>query len=173
MKNFLFTLITALVMTAGAWAQGQVTVTGTGVRLRLGPSMRSETLTDSKGVNIHPKKGQKLECLGEVGDFYKVKFNQRTVFVSKQFATPVGAEQTATPAPKQSNEQRYLIVTGDRVRLRKTPSLQGKIHTYNGATVYLNNGDKLKYMGEEGDFYKVNYQGYYLYISKQYSRFSK
>ena len=172
MKRILFTLLTALVMSVSAWAAGQVVVTGNGVRLRLGPSLRSETLTDNKGVNIHPNKGDKLECLGEASDFYKVKFKGRTVFISKQFATPVNV-RTASPAPQPAaNGQRYLAVTGDRVRLRMSPSLEGKIYTFKGKTVYLNKGDKLKYMGESGDFYKVNYQGNYLYVSKQYARFT-
>ena len=63
-----------------------------------------------------------------------------------------------------------VVVTGTNVRLRKSPSIKGAIYTVNQAPVYPKKGERIKYMGESGDFYKVNYNGNYLYISKQFSR---
>jgi hypothetical protein len=40
----------------------------------------------------------------------------------------------------------------------------------NQAPVYPKKGERIKYMEDAGDFYKVNYNGNYLYISKQFSR---
>lgn len=65
-----------------------VIVTGTNVRLRSGASLKSPALQDAKGNNLHPAKGQKLECTGMKGDFYKVTFNGLTAYISKQYATP-------------------------------------------------------------------------------------
>ncbi len=71
----------------------------------------------------------------------------------------------ATPAnPTQ------VVVTGQNVRLRLAPSLTSATLTYtDGTNVHPRRGQVLTYVGEEGDFYMVNYRGYNVYISKQFS----
>ena len=71
----------------------------------------------------------------------------------------------ATPAnPTQ------VVVTGQNVRLRLAPSLTAATLTYtDGTNVHPRHGQVLTYVGEEGDFYMVNYRGYNVYISKQFS----
>lgn len=173
LKSVLIGIVLALVMSVGAMAQNFVTVTGTNVRLRLQPSLQSETLTTSQGVNIHPKKGEKLECLGESGKFYQVKYKGKVVYLAKQFAQPVGQTATTKQPAKETTAtkgQQYVVVTGTNVRLRKAASLEGAIYSANGKPVYPAKGARLKLMGEEGGFYKVNYQGNYLYISKDFAR---
>lgn len=170
MKKILLTLVMLVVMTMSAIAADYVTVTGTNVRLRLKPSLQSETLTNASGENIHPKKGQKLECLAVSGDFYKVKYQGKVVYISRQFATPSGATKPAVTTPSATG-QRYLVVTGTDVRLRLQPSLQAKTLQRDGVNVHPRKGERIKYMGESGSFYKVNYQGNYVYIHKDYARF--
>ncbi len=64
----------------------------------------------------------------------------------------------------------YVKVTGTNVRLRHQPSLQGAIHKdAKGNTVYPKKGEVLESYGEFGDFYKVNYNGTELFISKQFA----
>ncbi len=65
----------------------------------------------------------------------------------------------------------YIQVTGTHVRLRLSPSLQGKIFTdpY-GNPVYPDKGAILECIGQAGDFYCVNINGYRLYISKKHTR---
>ncbi len=167
MKKTLLTLLLGVALSIGAAAADFVTITGTNVRLRMKPSLQSETLTTSAGVNIHPKKGEKLECLGASGDFYKVKYKGKTVYVSKQFAKPAGAASSGQVA--KTTGQRYVIVGGESVRLRMQPSLKAKTLQHNGVNVHPKKGERIKLMGEEGDFYKVNYQGNYVYISKDYA----
>ena len=41
-------------------------------------------ITDSYGNNLHPDKGQHLDYLGEEGDFYLVRFNGNSVYISKK-----------------------------------------------------------------------------------------
>ncbi|MBQ1610675.1 MAG: hypothetical protein II087_02155 [Muribaculaceae bacterium] len=170
LKSILITAACAMLFSVMAWADAQVVVTGTNVRLRLAPSLNSQTLTYNNGVNVHPKKGEKLTCTGKTGDFYQVIYKGQKVYISKQFATPVstGNKTAATPAANKS--QRYVVVTGVNVRLRKSPSIKGAIYTVNQAPVYPKKGERIKYMEDAGDFYKVNYNGNYLYISKQFSR---
>ena len=168
MKTRLISLLTLALMAISAMATDYVVVTGTNVRLRLAPSLNSETLTNNKGVNIHPNKGQKLVCLGTSGDFYKVKFNGNNVWISKLYAQPVG-NTSATNAAKTTNGQRYVVVTGTNVRLRLAPSTNAKILSSNGKPVYPAKGERIKYMGDAGDFHKVNYRGNYVYIHKSYA----
>ncbi|MBQ4367707.1 MAG: hypothetical protein II786_06465 [Muribaculaceae bacterium] len=170
MKRIVMMLALALAVALSSIAANYVTVTGTDVRLRLQPSLQSETLTNDKGVNIHPTKGQRLECVGETKAFYKVKFNGQVVYISKKFAK---ADAPAAPATKKAvaaaDGQRYVTVTGTGVRLRLQPSLEGKTLQRNGVNVHPKKGERIKLMGEEGDFYKVNYQGNYVYIHKDYA----
>ncbi|GEM_PF-2182427 len=63
-----------------------------------------------------------------------------------------------------------LKVTGRGVRLRTEPSLEGEIfcEKEDGRPTYAMKGDILTYMGEEGDFYHIIYNGHSVYIYKQY-----
>ena len=169
MKKTVVTLILALVLAIGAAAADFVTVTGTNVRLRTKPSLQSETLTTSAGVNIHPNKGEKLECLGEAGDFYKVKYKGKVVYISKKFAKANDAPVSVT-AKTEASGQRYVVVTGTGVRLRLQPSLEAKTLQKGGVNVHPKKGERIKLMGDAGDFYKVNYQGNYVYIHKDYAK---
>lgn len=172
MKKILMTLTLLVAMAVSAVAANYVTVTGTSVRLRMKPSMQSETLTNAKGENIHPKKGQKLECLADAGDFYKVKYQGKVVYISKQFAR-IDGEVVTTKASTATAGQRYVIVDGTDVRLRLQPSLSAKTLQRGGVNVHPKKGERIKYMGESGSFYKVNFQGNYVYIYKDYAHIEK
>ena len=64
-----------------------VVVTGVNVRLRTSPEINDyNIIKDSNGKNLHPNKGERLECIGEDGDFYLVNFRGNNVYISKQFA---------------------------------------------------------------------------------------
>ena len=66
-----------------------VIVTGTNVRLRLTPSIQPDNiLTDYYGNNIYPDKGDYLVYIGETDEFYRVKYQDYIVWISKQFTTP-------------------------------------------------------------------------------------
>ena len=64
-----------------------------------------------------------------------------------------------------------VVVNGTGVRLRFAPSLSAGYLTWaNGTTRSVPKYTKLQYGGwENGDWYKVIYQGVELYISKEYS----
>ena len=62
-----------------------VVIDGSELRLRLGPSLNSNTFKWPDGTNRHPKVGEKFKYLGESGDFYKIDFNGNELWVSKQF----------------------------------------------------------------------------------------
>ena len=161
--------------------QDQVILNGTNVRLRLEPNLQCGWLKDAKGQPIYLKKGTKLTYLGESGDFYQVKYEGKTLYVSKKFAYRASegqpqqssAAQPSRPTPKEnaSTAKGRVVLTGTSVRLRKGP---GTSYDYlkrkDGSPRYLNPGASLKYLGEEGGFYKCSFEGQTVYVSKQFAR---
>lgn len=76
------------------------------------------------------------------------------------------------PGEKSYSTERFIIpvtVKGTNVRLRLGPSTDSPIYAENGKTVYPAKGEKLIYLGETDDFYRVKYKGAEVYISKQFS----
>lgn len=67
----------------------RIIVTGVNVRLRTSPEINNTNIIkDSNGKNLHPNKGDILDCIGESGDFYKVKYLDKEAYISKKFAEP-------------------------------------------------------------------------------------
>ena len=60
-----------------------VVIDGSELRLRLGPSLNSDTYKWGDGTNRHPKVGEKFKYLGESGDFYQIDFHGHRLWVSK------------------------------------------------------------------------------------------
>ena len=63
-----------------------VVIDGTDLRLRYAPSEKSEILKGYNGNNYHPNVGDEFEYLGESGDFYKIDFNGKELWVSKKYS---------------------------------------------------------------------------------------
>ena len=139
-----------------------VTVTGNSVRLRVGPGLNYDFLKWSNGTARCPQKGEKLTYLGENGDWYKVSYAGQTLYIFKQYAKLNGAASTPT----------YKVqITGTGVRLRFGPGLNyGYLVWENGTARSPKKGEKLTYLGEEGDWYKVRYAGSEFYVFKQYAK---
>ena len=64
-----------------------VKVTGTGVRLRRGPSTSAEIYRNASGATVYPYYGDVLESWGEEGDFNKVRFDNQWLYISKLYTT--------------------------------------------------------------------------------------
>ena len=64
-----------------------VVVNGVNVRVRTSPAINDyNIITDSKGKNLHPNKGDRLEYLGDFGDFYKIYFKGYECYIAKEFS---------------------------------------------------------------------------------------
>lgn len=61
-------------------------INGTNVNFRLAPSLNAGILTNSYGYNLHVPKYTRLPYLGTSGNFFKTRYNGRTVYVYMQFA---------------------------------------------------------------------------------------
>lgn len=74
-------------VSAGGSAGGaKVVINGTGVRLRFAPDLNAGYLTWANGATRAPKKGARLEYIGEDSDWYEVRYLGQTFYVSKEYS---------------------------------------------------------------------------------------
>ena len=85
-KKYSTDLVSSAKSSRVGFASDIVIVTGNSVRLRKGPSLNSDIITDFYWNNIHPAKGAHLEYLGEAADFYRVRYNGMECWISKQYS---------------------------------------------------------------------------------------
>ncbi len=168
MKRIL-SLIAAVVLCVSAAMATVVVVDGVHVRMRMSPSTSGEIVTGVDGKPVYPAKGATLTYLGTSGNFYKISYLGTPVYISRDFCHLKEEKAAAKPAVTVSKDK-MVIVDGTNVRLRRTPSLKGEIAlNEEGQTMYPKKGSSFKYLGTSGNFYKINYFGEELYISRDYS----
>ena len=86
-----------------------------------------------------------------------------------------------TPLKQQNNDASYnstnqyytniyVVIDGSELRLRLGPSTSADTFKWgDGSNRHPNVGEKFKYLGESGDFYKIDYKGHELWVSKRYT----
>ncbi len=158
--------------------QKYVVINGTNLRLRFEPNLNCSWLHDGNGAPKYLPKGTRLPYKGEAGDFYRVLYNNQTLYVAKQYSYIQNGSQSSTSrpsaAPAQNNQKFFVVINGTNVRLRVGPGTNYKYFTWDdGSPCYLPKGTYLEYKGEANDFYKCMYQGRVVYISKKFSYVTK
>lgn len=78
-------------------------------------------------------------------------------------------DEEITAATQENGSEKHVVINADKLRFRLGPSTDDEVFTTDGATFYPNKGDRFTYLGESGDFYKIEYNGQELYVSKQYT----
>ena len=69
-----------------------------------------------------------------------------------------------------SGVSRFVVIDGSQLRLRLGPSTSSDTFKWpDGTNRHPNVGDKFRYLGESGDFYKIDFNGNELWVSKQYT----
>ena len=100
------------------------------------------------------------------------KSESQTDTTNVEQTTAISAEEITSDKPLQLSDKKAkkeIIVNGEGVRLRFAPSLNsGYLKTKQGGTLSVQKGTRLQCVGEEGDWYKVVYQGKQYYMSKQF-----
>jgi hypothetical protein len=168
-RSILRAMFLALLFVASLTAAAQYVVsTGNHVRLRTGPSTSYPMLVwNSTGKPVWINKGQSLTYLGDANGFYRVLFDGKSVYISKQFSRLVYPNSGYTSSYSGGSA---VVVNGTHVRLRWGPSLNASIYSNSyGQPIYPARGARLTYLGQSGNWYKVRYNGNVLYISKDYS----
>ena len=63
-----------------------VVVDGVNVRLRWGPSLNAAIYTNNHGKPIYPSNGSRLTYLGQSGNWYKVRYGGKVLYISKDYS---------------------------------------------------------------------------------------
>lgn len=84
------------------------------------------------------------------------------------------ASTTSTQVPKVSSNayegNQVVVIDGSELRLRLGPSTSSDTFKWpDGTNRHPKVGEKFKYLGESGDFYKIDFKGNELWVSKQFS----
>ena len=136
------------------------TVTGSDVRLRLGPGLSYSI------VGTYPK-GTAVKISGSSGNWYEVSINGTYGYMSKDFVNvkseAKAAESTNASIPAPSETLNSVgIINGTNVRMRGGPGT-------NYATVgYLGTGSKVDITGKTGNWYAVSSNGVKGYVCADY-----
>lgn len=88
--------------------------------------------------------------------------------IMKEFTKSVLEEIDIDESPDL--ESRFVVIDGSELRLRLGPSTSYDTFKWpDGTNRHPNVGDKFKYLGESGDFYKIDFNGNEVWVSKQYT----
>ena len=165
MKKLIIFLLFVLA-TCSLKAQDQVVVAGDNVCLRAQPNERSK-LTGPRAY--HFNNGDRLDCYGQTGNYYKVMVGGGFYYIPKKYARPrAGYAYSDGRNLRESYYHGAITVAGDNVCLRSTPSERGKLT--GPSYPHFFTGDELTCVGQTGSYYKVVYNGSYYYIPKKYGR---
>ncbi|EOO70883.1 N-acetylmuramoyl-L-alanine amidase [Bacillus cereus BAG1O-1] len=148
-------------------ASGNYTVNVSSLRVRTGPSTSHTTIGSVK-------KGQVVQVVGEVQDWFKINYAGQTAYLSKDYVTKGGSNENTTQGNNQEQNNNVTVQTGGTyvvnatsLRVRTGPA------TYHSVIGGVLNGMKLNVVGSEGSWFKVNYQGKTGYVSSEFVKFVK
>lgn len=150
-------------------ASGNYTVNVSSLRVRTGPSA-SHTVLGS----VH--KGQVVQVVGEVQDWFKINYAGQTAYLSKDYVTKGGSSNDVVQGNDQQQEinNNVTVQTGGTyvvnttsLRVRTGPA------TYHGVLGGVLNGQTLNVIGVENGWYKINHHGKAGYVSSEFVKFVK
>ncbi|MDM5435856.1 SH3 domain-containing protein [Bacillus hominis] len=148
-------------------ASGDYTVNVSSLRVRTGPSTSHPTIGSVK-------KGQVVQVVGEVQDWFKINYAGQTAYLSKDYVTKGGSNENVTQGNNQEQNNNVTVQTGGTyvvnatsLRVRTGPA------TYHSVIGGVLNGTTLNVVGSEGSWFKVNYQGKTGYVSSEFMKFVK
>lgn len=122
-----------------------IDVTGNGVRGRMGPGLNYQD------TGARYNKGDHLLVFSQKNGWYEVRstVGEENVWITSQFAK----------RSKRQTPDYVTVAIAEPVRLRLSPN--GKD---SGLSVYFE--DTFKYLGEQGNWYKISHKGKVYWISK-------
>ncbi|PDY79634.1 C40 family peptidase [Bacillus cereus] len=148
-------------------ASGNYTVNVSSLRVRTGPSTSHTTIGSVK-------KGQVVQVVGEVQDWFKINYAGQTAYLSKDYVTKGGSNENVIQDNKQEQNDNLTVQTGGTyvvnatsLRVRTGPA------TYHSVIGGVLNGTTLNVVGSENGWFKVNYQGKTGYVSSEFVKFVK
>lgn len=150
-------------------ASGNYTVNVSSLRVRTGPSTSHTTVASIT-------KGQVVQVVGEVQDWFKITYAGQAAYISKDYVTKGGSNENGSQGNNQNNNQNNnvtvqtggtYVVNATSLRVRTGPAAY---HSVIGGVL---NGTTLNVVGSEGSWFKVNYQGKTGFVSGEFVKFVK
>ncbi|MGL4774115.1 MAG: SH3 domain-containing protein [Clostridium sp.] len=110
-------------------------------------------------------KGKKVEIIGESGDWYKIKFDGKEGYASKQYIkVDSGSNESKPEPPKPQPEPSKTGI----VNVSTSLNVRSGAGTNYSIVASLSKGKKVEIVGESGDWYKIKFDGKEGYVSKKY-----
>ena len=150
-------------------ASGNYTVNVSSLRVRTGPSTSHTTVASIT-------KGQVVQVVGEVQDWFKINYAGQAAYISKDYVTKGGSNENGSQGNNQNNNQNNnvtvqtggtYVVNATSLRVRTGPAAY---HSVIGGVL---NGTTLNVVGSENGWFKVNYQGKTGFVSSEFVKFVK
>ena len=120
--------------------------------------------TPSGDVLTHFNVGDQIYILGEVGDWYKIEHNGNEAFVSKKYIDLVDTDLSKNDSGSQNsnivNQSFTGYVTASALNVRSGP--WGTIDDV------LDNGDQVKVIGKDGEWFLIEHNGETKYVHTDY-----
>ncbi|MGD6836606.1 SH3 domain-containing protein [Bacillus thuringiensis] len=144
-------------------ASGSYTVNVSSLRIRTGPNNSHTVL----GVL---NKGQVVQVVGEVQDWYKIKFNGKDAYINKDY---VSGGTNNTSRPPQTGQTKSVQKDGTYsvdttvLRVRTGPA------NYYPVIGGVLKGQHLQVVDVENNWYKIKYNNHTGYVSHEFVKFVK
>ncbi len=152
LRLFLLTAVTTLALAVGAYADGSGIITGDVVNARKGPGTGYERVESLA-------KGKQITILGEENGWYHIKWNDSTGYVLKDYVSLSSSTAAQSSASASANA---TVVGGDTINVRSGAG------TSCSRVTTLGSGKRVAVLSQEGDWYKVSFDGKTGYIKSDY-----
>ncbi|WP_416828354.1 SH3 domain-containing protein [Ectobacillus polymachus] len=133
-------------------------VTVSSLRVRTGPSTSHDVIGDLS-------RGDVVQVVGELQNWYKISYKGQTAYVSKDYVSHGGQDQTVTQSLQTGELNGSYIVDVPSLRIRTGAAI------YHPVIGGVTQGEVLKVTGIENGWYKIDRGGKTGYVSAQYVKF--
>ncbi|XZL18014.1 SH3 domain-containing protein [Clostridium perfringens] len=112
----------------------------------------------------------KVTIVGEEGAFYKIEYKGSHGYVAKEYIKDVtennnsnqGTQTPEKPSTPENTEKTGIVNVSSSLNVREGSSTSSKV------IGSLSGNTKVTIVGEEGEFYKIEYKGSHGYVAKEY-----
>ncbi|MDK0570396.1 SH3 domain-containing protein [Clostridium perfringens] len=133
------------------------------LNVREGASTSSKVIGSLSG-------NSKVTIVGEEGAFYKIEYKGSHGYVAKEYVKDVtesnnsnqGTQTPEKPSTPESTKKTGIVNVSSSLNVREGASTSSKV------IGSLSGSSKVTIVGEEGAFYKIEYNGSHGYVAKEY-----
>ena len=132
-------------------------------------NVRSEASTSSKVIGSLSG-NSKITIVGEEGAFYKIEYKGSHGYVAKEYVkdvTEINNSNQGTQTPEKPSTPETTKKTGI-VNVSSSLNVRSEASTSSEVIGSLSGNSKVIIIGEEGAFYKIEYNGSHGYVAKEY-----